>query len=272
MTRLALSTWLASRFEVSEAIAKLGAAGFDRVEISCAQSPLGRAWEDDPVAVVGLLGDAGMDACSVHDPDTGRFLDVADDDRRRQAIEQTAGYVRRCRDSGVGLVVVHATSTDGLAPGDTASRRVERSRDSLRCLAALAGECGVRLAVETLPGRAGQRPDETVAGLLGLIEGLGDHVGVCIDVGHTWMSGHDPVSEIAMAGERLFSLHLHDVKEGRHDHHLPGEGELDFEAMLDQLVGMRFEGLAVLEISPRDETIDEAVAALSAVRTDWTDR
>ena len=269
MTRFALSTWVASRFGVSEAVEKLGAAGFDRVEISCAQSPLGRAWEEDPVAVVELLSEAGMRACSVHDPDEGRFLDVADDVRRAQAVERTAGYVRRCGESGVGVVVVHATSTAGVVPGDTAARRLERSRESLKRLSASAGACGVRLAVETLPGGDGQRPDETVAGLLGLIDGLGDHVGICIDVGHTWMSGHDPVAEIAMAGERLFSLHLHDVVAGRQDHHLPGDGELDFGPMLDQLASMEFVGLAVLEISPRDETIDEAMAVLSVVRLDW---
>ena len=267
--RFALSTWVASRFGVSDAVEKLGAAGFDRVEISCAQSPLGRAWEEDPVGVVHILTDAGMRACSVHDPDAGRFLDVPDDLRREQALEETAGYVRRCGDSGVGLVVVHATSTAGVAPGDTADQRFERSRGSLRSLAALAGECGVRLAVETLPGRDGQRPDETVAGLLGLIDGLGGHVGICIDVGHTWMSGHDPVSEVAAAGDRLFSLHIHDVKGGKQDHHLPGDGELEFGPMLDQLAAIGFGGLAVLEISPRDETIDEAIAALSAVRADW---
>ena len=272
MTTFAVSTWVASEFEVGEAIEKLGVAGFDRVEISCAQSPLGRAWERDPVALVGLLESAGLRACSVHDPDCGRFLDVVDGDRRDDAVGATAGYVRRCRDSGIGLVVVHATSTSELVSGDTAARWFGRSRDSLGRLSELARDCGVRLAVETLPGHDGQRPDETVAGLLRLIEGLGDHVGICIDVGHTWMSGHDPVPEIAAAGDRLFSLHVHDVKGGKHDHHLPGEGELAFGPMLDQLDAMDFRGLVVLEISPKGEAIDRAMAALNTIRGNWLRR
>ena len=268
---LALSTWLVKDYDVEQAIELLADTGFEWLEMSCAASPLGQLWEQDAARAQRLVQTAGMQITSVHDPDAGRFLDVADAGQRRAGIHATMGYFRHCAEADAKLVVVHPTSRGTFSSPQELAAVFRRSRESLAELADLAGELGIRMAAENLPTvGATERPDGRVAGLLRLTEGLGEHVGICLDIGHTWMSGYDPVKEIHAAGAKLFTLHIHDVRDRKHDHYVPGEGELDFAAVLSALKASDFSGTSVLEVGPHRGVPADSLAALRELHRVWS--
>ncbi|MBT7303577.1 MAG: sugar phosphate isomerase/epimerase [Victivallales bacterium] len=267
---LALSTWLVKDYDVEQAIELLADTGFEWLEMSCAASPLGQLWEQDAARAQRLVQGAGMQITSVHDPDAGRFLDVADDAQRRAGLEATMAYFRYCAEVDAKLVVVHPTSRGTFSSPQELAAVFRRSRESLAELADLAGELGIRMAAENLPAAGScERPDGSVAGLLQLIDGLGEHVGICLDIGHTWMSGYDPVKEIHAAGAKLFTLHIHDVRDRKHDHYVPGEGELDFAALLLALKESDFSGTGVLEVGPHRGMPTDSLAALRELHRVW---
>ena len=85
-----------------------------------------------------------------------------------------------------------------------------------------------------------------------VLEVVGDmdpRVGLCIDVGHTARCGVDVVESIALAGKRLFDMHVKDLgdftKIGSQCD--VGEGLMPFPAIFKQLKKMNYQGCVNLE-------------------------
>ena len=133
------------------------------------------------------------------------------------------------------------------------------------------------MAVENLPDCVGEergtRPGVRVDDLLRLIEGLGEHVGILLDVGHCNISDTDPAAEAHLAGDKLLELHLQDNEgiPGEDQHLLPGLGTIDWEALLDALDAMGYSGLRTFEAG-RPEPSDELLRRLGTLRTTWRAR
>jgi sugar phosphate isomerase/epimerase len=75
--------------------------------------------------------------------------------------------------------------------------------------------------------------------------------GYCLDSGHAWMRGEDPVDWIRFAGKKLFTTHLHDNRGGsksgpalfEQDEHLsPGFGTIDWRRIIGALDEVGFPG------------------------------
>ncbi len=272
MTQYAISTWIVEDLESDEAVEHLAVAGFKQVELSGGVSPLLKAWEDDPVGVREQLDAVGIGVPSIHCPRPGRHLDADDDTLRRSSIAANIGHFERMRTCGVEEIVIHPTSSADISTDAKRAASRARSVESLRALAEQAAQMGVRMAVENL-GRA-PRPASTMAELLQMIEGLGDHVGVCLDIGHTDMADLHLLDELGtvLSAGKLFSLHIHDVSQEGKDHFLPGEGRLDFDAFLAKLDASDFHGLRTLEILPPQANVVERLREAAAVRNEWEAR
>jgi sugar phosphate isomerase/epimerase len=146
----------------------------------------------------------------------------------------------------------------------------QRTRESLAWLAEMAQRAGVRMAVENLPSRGLPRPGARVCDVLRMIEGLGAHVGVCLDAGHSNANGLSAAAEATEAGERLFALHIQDTDGlGDDQHWLPGRGTTDWPALLRALDKMRFVGARTFEVGA-SAGLEETIAALAALRGDWS--
>lgn len=270
MGTYALSSWLVGRVSTAEAIRLLADNGFTQAELSADWAPIVMEWEQDPVGVCRQLAAAGITAPSVHSPEPGRFLDLADDEARQASVRENLRYFALMRASGVPEIIIHPIS--GAAGNDDAEWMAvpARTRESLEVLAAAAGEAGLRLAVENLGG--GGRPGSTMASILELIAGLGAHVGLCMDIGHSQQARLDLLAELdtALASGRLFTLHLHDVDPAGKDHYIPGEGVIDFGAYLGRLAAYGYDRGRTLEIAVAPaETVAGRVAQAGAVRAQW---
>ena len=269
MPDYAISTWIVDALPLDEAIAVIADAGFRAVEISGGTSPLLLGWEADPVGVRQKLDAAGVDVPSVHCPRAGRVLDAEDAAERQASVAANVQYFEWMRDCGIPEIVIHPTSGVDVSTDAKRAAARERSLESLKALAGPAADMGVSMAVENL-GRDG-RPGSFMADLVDMIDGLGEHVGLCHDVGHSQQAALDVLGETkaALAAGKLFSLHLHDVLPDNVDHFVPGEGVLDLPALIAELNAASFAGLRTLEVKPPESDVVGRVQQVAAVKDEW---
>ena len=109
--------------------------------------------------------------------------------------------------------------------------------------------------------------------LADVVERSGSDVGICFDVGHSNANVDDPVAEIRTAGTRIFCVHLQDNDGLGQDQHLvPGEGTVNWEAVLEAL-GEHAPGCwANFEVGLGDRDLDELLATLAGLRERWKDQ
>jgi len=269
----AVSTWLIGRVSRPDSIRILNECGFTRVELSADYAALVIDWESDPESLCATLAEAGISVPSVHTPEPGRFLDVPDEAQRLASVEENLRYFRLMRASGVPDIIIHPISGYAGSDDEAWAKVPAQATESLKALAEEAGEMGVRMAVENLGG--GGRPGSTMASVLEMIDGLGDHVGLCMDIGHSQQAHLDLLEElsVALSSGKLFTLHLHDVDPEGKDHYIPGEGCIDFDPYLGLLERSGYSGGRTLEIAVAPaETAEERVRQTAALRRQWEAR
>lgn len=91
----------------------------------------------------------------------------------------------------------------------------------------------------------------SVEGVMQAIASMDPRIGLCLDVGHCYRSGEDPVEMIRRHSARLYDVHLKDTvaEVGRHND-LPvemGRGKLDLRGILVALAAVGYEDGAWLE-------------------------
>ena len=267
-----LSTSLLSGTDVQSAIAMAVDAGFGLLEVSAGRIE----WFQDVRAVRLRLDEAGVKVRSVHAPSAGWKLADPDEEIRRAAVEATCGCLAPAVDMGAEIVVCHCNAPGGEFAASDYAPSIARSIESLRIVAAEAGRLAVRLAVETMIPRGQKRPAQKVSEILEIIEGLGDHVGICLDTGHSHAGGNDIAAEAIAAGDKLFATHLQDNHgvAGQDEHLMPGEGTIDWHSLLDALDGMGFMGTRTFEIAAASSPAEAArkIVALAKLRDEWQKR
>ena len=197
--------------------------------------------------------------------------DLLDRDRRIDFLRRT---VALAGELGAGLVSIWS----GAAPcGVTAEQGIEdplRSSQRERCweylcvgLSGLLEEVatsGPRIAFEPEPGMFIERPTGYGA-LVERLGGLGERLGLTLDVGHLVVTGDLPVADqIRQWAPRLVHVHLDDARSGVHEHLMFGSGDLDLAETLGALIETGYAGQAAVELS-RD-AFRGAEAAREAMR------
>ena len=74
--------------------------------------------------------------------------------------------------------------------------------------------------------------------------------GLTLDIGHLQCNGELPISDyIRKWRDRLWNVHIEDMKRGVHDHLLFGEGEIVFEDVFKGLRDINYQGGLYVELS-----------------------
>jgi sugar phosphate isomerase/epimerase len=123
------------------------------------------------------------------------------------------------------------------APVEALHRWQDRAVQALETLAGWLGDASL-LAVENLESYP---PDF----LQPVIERVA--VSRCIDVGHLWYDGHDPIPILQQALPRTRVIHLHGI-EGRDHRSLSRIPAKDLQAVMDLLLRSGYRGVITLEI------------------------
>ena len=130
--------------------------------------------------------------------------------------------------------------------------------EGLKPVADHAEKEGVLLLVEPEPGLLIETADQ----FLELMQHIDSPaVGMNYDVGHAYCVGEDPATTIPRVAKYIRHFHLEDIAATRvHQHLIPGDGAIDFPAVLRAIKGVGYDGWLTIELYPYVENPDEAAA------------
>ncbi len=121
-----------------------------------------------------------------------------------------------------------------------------------------AGERDVVLAFEPEPGHLVDRLE--LYGDLARELGDPDWFKLTLDVGHCLCVGDEPIPDaIRAVGGRLANVHVEDMRRGVHEHLDFGEGEIEFDPILEALRETGYRGLVGVELSRHSHAADIVV-------------
>jgi sugar phosphate isomerase/epimerase len=167
---------------------------------------------------------------------------------RAQDRERRLDFLRRSVDLARALEADAVSFWSG-SPSEPAAPEVlmERLVAGCRELADYAADRGVRLAFEPEPGMF----LDSMAGFAELFDRVGHPAfGLTLDVGHLYCTNEDPAgSHLRRWRQRLWNVHIEDMRRGVHDHLPFGTGEVDCAEVLDALKEIGYAGGVHVELS-----------------------
>ncbi len=271
MVRLALSTmWGLAHLEDPAAIAHVASElGFAAIELNYSvrreQLPL---LTRGPLPISSLHAPCPLPVDAYGRPMEGLHLASRDEDRRRKAVELGKATIRLAKSLGAVAVAFHLgeigdphglearlhraiidrqsrETVDALREDLAAERaaragwRLEKARASLKELAAVAAQEGIRIGLETRADYMSIPILEEAEELLA--EQEPSVVGYWHDTGHAHrlevLGFYRHTQWLDRLGHRLVGCHLHDAS-GLVDHMPPGRGQIDFGALAPYLAGL----------------------------------
>jgi sugar phosphate isomerase/epimerase len=229
--------------DVLKEIEWIAGMGLDFVDLTI-EPPMAAVWKIDPPAIRAALEKHHLPVVG----HTAYYLPLCSpfESIRRAAVDE----LRRCLEAfnqiGARWMNIHP---DHNAPLHQTEFVNERNLQSLRELAPMAGNLGMGLMIENLPGRF-----NTVRQLAPLLDAMPE-LGLHLDVGHSNLLVEPNSADelIAAYGSRLRHVHLHDNKGGKKDLHMPlGTGNLDYPHYIRSLKRSGYDGTITLEVFTPD--------------------
>ncbi len=119
--------------------------------------------------------------------------------------------------------------------------------EALDAIEKAAKENNIRIAIHN--HGPGDKKYPSPLDVLRLIKDRDEHMGICMDVGHTVRIGEDPIEVIQKCAGRLYDFHIKDVTEPTPKGHgiEVGRGVIDIVAVLKTLVEIRYPYHVALE-------------------------
>jgi len=131
----------------------------------------------------------------------------------------------------------------------------ERLAEGLRILAGDAAAHGLVLGFEPEPGMH----IEDLAGFRRIRDRVGaPGLRLTLDVGHAHMTEESAPDGVRRFAREIVNVHLEGMRRERHEHLLPGEGDLDLAAVVSALRAVDYRGPAILELSRHGHMAVEA--------------
>lgn len=242
---VSLSTGLFLQRQLVEVLDDIRSAGFVRIQVAAFQEHFNY---HDPDAVERArteLSRLGVAATSAHAPFSLDIdITLLDEHKRAWAVGETAAAATALSRLGGKVLVVHGGSADEAA----VSQARDRLSQSVRSIGEIYQHCrylGLTLAVEDMLAHLVGGGTEQ---MMWLLQHIPPDVGVCLDTGHSFLA-RDLFGRAQRFGPRLVMAHVHDNC-GVHDDHLPpGQGEIAWPPLLDELHRAGFRGELVMEVN-----------------------
>ncbi len=230
------------RASLSEAFSAAKTAGFDAVDLflySCdeiSKSTLRKLSDDHciHVALFSAFGDLSAKGISLGSPDAALLKEFF----------RLAPYHLEIA-AELGSIVPVGFSRGVRKTDETHEEYVERLSDSIRRYDALAGEFGVRLAIEPI-NRYEINSLNTVGEALSMIEaGNLSHTGLLLDLFHMNIEEVSITTEIVRSFAHVFHIHFTDSNRCP-----PGMGHMNLKDIYILLRGLGYDGYLAIESLP----------------------
>jgi sugar phosphate isomerase/epimerase len=245
---IGLSTGCFYHQSILECLPLIRESGFSMIEVCSSPEHLDFHGLKSVERAANRINELGMEAYSFHAPFAPR-IDIASLNDRQRAdsvaeilkAAEAAAYLR------VHYLVIHPGPENpaAIAPHEQLPR-MQHVIESLNQVARHCHQLGIMCVLENkLPHLLfGNTSD-----ILWILDGIESaEVGVCFDTGHAFLGGdlHNLVHKLA---GHLRMIHAHD-NSGMGDNHLPpGDGKIDWQRLMRDLIEGRFRGALILEIA-----------------------
>jgi protein FrlC len=130
-------------------------------------------------------------------------------------------------------------------PGMPPDRAAAQFAESIKPILEHATAADVRVGIECEPGLF----IEYVAELMDWINRLQSLcLGANLDIGHSQVIGESIPDVVQMLGDRIWNLHVEDIPGRKHYHMIPGEGTLDWNALIAALREIHYDRFLTVEL------------------------
>ncbi len=267
LKRFSFSTNAFSRHSLHHALKRISDAGFRSVEI-LADKP--HVWMDiftssDLDRLQKQLRRLDLTVSNINAENTSGFWSDAPPElfsepslvsRVREYREWRIAYTKKALRLGQALGAKSVSVTSGRAlngvPPESATKLLG---EGLERLLEHAEKMGQRLALRPAQTMLIESTNE----LAELIKTVGSNrFGACLDVAHAEVCGENPVVAIRKLKNSLFHIDLADIRDHKNYARLPGDGELNFDAIFKTLDDVGYDGSLTWDIRTSDEDPDAA--------------
>ncbi len=214
------------------------AAGIAVAEISVAREEYPSL---DYEAIAAAAKEGGVELWSFHLPfSAATNIANPNEEERQQAVAILSDYIAKAASIGISIYVLHPSC--GANPDEERALRIAQAKKSLAQLARVAAQYGGTVAVEDLPRTClGRNSYE----LLDLIS-ADPRLRVCFDTNHLLME--DPAEFVRKVGDKIITMHVSDFDYLNERHWLPGEGDLQWDRILEALQEVGYTGPWLYEL------------------------
>lgn len=197
-----------------------------------------------------MVESQGLRIRSVHAPCEADW-DISSESEtvRRKSVGEVILAIKRCREMGGELIVVHpgrVLGAEGEAAASEHDRRIEKSIESFKDIIGAARDGGILIAVEN---QWRNEVGGTEEHFLGLLDTLDPRVaGICFDSSHANITP-GTLATIGRVEHPIITTHLSD-NHGKYDEHRPPFiGSIEWRETLKLLLEKGFHGPWLLEVT-----------------------
>jgi sugar phosphate isomerase/epimerase len=240
---LSTHNWMrAEPLEVT--LARIKRLGYESIEISGEPAQYPRA------ATHSLLKQYGIRCWGAVTLTLGdRNLAAKDPTQRAKSVQYVKSVVQMVSELEGEIITIVPATVGKVVADSTPENEWTWVRDGLQEVYDLAGRLGVRMAIEPLNRFETyfiNRADQALA----MADAVGPKCGVCLDAFHMNIEERDFLATIRHMGKRLYDFHAAD-----NNRLAPGQGALDWRAIVQTLRSAGYDGALTAEfVAPIDRT------------------
>lgn len=242
---ISISTTFDPKMPLAIMMPMVAAAGFARISLAGGNYEESKYLAAEGRQHVNSLCEASaLVIDSIHAP-LGSNIDIANPQERIRdfSVDLMKKALYACCEVKCPVLVLHLCNR---FPENELAERIVAVRTSLNELVPYAYQKNIHLAIENLIGESANVLFERMLG-----EFRQEHVGVCYDTSHAYLTGN-MYSLLETYGKRIIALHVSDNKGQLDDHMLPFEGAIDWAKFTQAFSRIDFQGTFLLEVELRE--------------------
>lgn len=227
--------------------------GFTLIEICSFPKHLDYHDRDKIRQAARLIQKIGIEPVSFHAP-FAEQIDITslDETQRRDSVEELLAAAAAASELGVRHLVLHpGPEREGKPLYEEFRERLENAAEAIDQVASRCRELGLSLLLENMLPHLLFGHTQDMLYIMGAIEE--PNVSTCLDTGHANLAG-DIASVVRKLSSHLRMVHANDNRGDSDEHLPPGQGDIDWADVLQQLEGCGFRGALILELSGRHGT------------------
>lgn len=245
---IGLSTGCFYRQSIFDCLPAILESGFSMIEVCSSPAHLDYHNPEGIEKAAARIHELGLEAYSFHAP-FADHIDIASPDETQRAM--AVAEILKAAEAAALLKVHYFVLHPGPEHSNhiSAAERFSRMENVVASLNIVATRCRELGTMCVLENKLPHLLFGNTSDILWILDAIStSEIGACLDTGHAAIAGDISTLLHKLAGH-LKIIHAHDNNGGQDEHRAPGDGTIDWELLLRDLVQTQFHGALILELS-----------------------